>query len=310
MQSLAAQCSEKVSIEEYKRILFFVAKRSSRQFTKGWKMKLTKFMRKIVGQTNYKFIKIFGERNTGTNFLNQLVERNTRDIEILEHGKNKEIRNLLPDFPEKYHEFVDERMRDHLRIREFKDNFGFKHAVVSPSYLKASPKFANTIFIFISRNPFYFINSLYRRPYSIIPDPRDGKCMDDFLRQKILFHQRDNTDFPIAKSPVHLWSIKTGAAWRTHNSISNSIFIKYEELVNDPGEVLKRLKRMGVATTDEVDIPKKSTKGDAVDFFAYRRKTLGYNPKSDFNESQIEYILSEVDRQLCCELNYPTDVLQ
>ena len=41
-------------------------------------------------------VKVFGERNTGTNFLNQLLTRNT-DLNVLGHGNNDIPRQKLKE---------------------------------------------------------------------------------------------------------------------------------------------------------------------------------------------------------------------
>lgn len=38
-----------------------------------------------------KYLKVFGERNTGTNYLNQLLVKNVVEVKVLEHGTNAGI---------------------------------------------------------------------------------------------------------------------------------------------------------------------------------------------------------------------------
>lgn len=84
------------------------------------------------------YVKVFGERNTGTHFLNALLKHNT-DLKVLEHGVNSRAieraaailrsRSLASTSEEA--RFVLERMIDSERMAEYSSTFRWKHALVS-----------------------------------------------------------------------------------------------------------------------------------------------------------------------------------
>ena len=256
---------------------------------------------------SYSYVKVFGERNTGTNFLNALIRSNVVDAKVLEHGNNSEGDAQIKRFPPEYSMVVDERMRDHLRMREFHENFGFKHAFVDRKRLETSPKFSDTLFLFITRNPYYFLTSLFRRPYSIVPNPAPDASFDEFLRQPILLHEREYYDYPVVESPVHLWSLKTKNVLSAHREIPNSVLLKYEDLVANPHGHLASMAEMGLKTKAELSVPNYSTKGDPLSFRDYQRRTQEYNPTDHYSRENLKFVRDSLDLDMCAQLGYIAD---
>ena len=117
-------------------------------------------------------VKVFGERNTGTNFLNRLLSFNT-DLQVLRHGRAVSRTHLktLEDsarqlgsagpFSSQLRQLVLNRFVDEQRSNEYKSNFGWKHARVLVNDLQRSPHKEDTLFIFLIRNPWRFVSALH-----------------------------------------------------------------------------------------------------------------------------------------------------
>lgn len=120
----------------------------------------------IGEKTLKKYIKVFGERNTGTNFTNELIRRNIEGIELLEHGNNNRVEEIYKQFPQDW-SLLRERLIDRERGIEFERNFGWKHAFITQEMLMKSPRHHETLFVILIRNPFRFLYSLHRRPYNL-----------------------------------------------------------------------------------------------------------------------------------------------
>ena len=91
------------------------------------------------------FIKIFGERNTGTNYVEQLVKKNL-DCKVYKFDPNN-------------------------------NPSGWKHGVPKIDFFNPN----NTLFIVIERNLESWLNSMYHRPYHMIKP----KTFEDFISQPI-----------------------------------------------------------------------------------------------------------------------------
>ena len=129
------------------------------------------------------YIKVFGERNTGTNFLCKLLKDNS-NLNCLEHGSNKNINDLKNELIQKHFiqtslnkqldkqqlfALIKEQLIDKQRSLEFNLNFGWKHAKINPDRIKKCPLYEKTIFICLIRNPWRFTYALHKRPYNIFP---------------------------------------------------------------------------------------------------------------------------------------------
>ena len=253
-----------------------------------------------------RYFKVMGERNTGTNFLHQLIAGSTSGIEGLVHGSNDSVKKSTQGLPENLQYFARQRAIDILRKQEFSHNFGWKHARVDPAYLQQSPRFAETLFVFIVRNPFYFLSALFRRPYNLLPRAGDDKSR--FLRSPILLNERDNIcGTATLENPVRLWSIKTRSYVQTAAQIERALLIRYEDLVAQPDSILAMLAKKGAETAPNVQVPQQSTKGDNLTFGDYARKTAAYDYRSDHSASDIGFITEQLDAETLDQLGYRPD---
>lgn len=173
------------------------------------------------------FLKIFGERHTGTKYAARLIEANFDGVEVIE-GRGLELFEKLPS----------RWLIDHLYDVYFKVTypfvFGWKHSA-APSkelldmYWHVRKKFVR--FAFLVRDPYSWLLSLHRVPYDSQRLPRR---FEDFLRTPWNTRSRDNCCS--VASPMELWNIK-------NYSYLNSGFpmFRFEELVTEPEVFTKRV---------------------------------------------------------------------
>jgi hypothetical protein len=126
-----------------------------------------------------RYVQIFGERCSGTNFLTSLVYKNFRDIELTREFGGK-------------HWFI----RDHKPRPPGNNSTDFQ----SKRSLKNSD---DTLFLVIYRNPFDWLRSLHRKPYHA-PE-HWGLNFSDFIRKKWISYEtsRLNKDWPEAKDDYY-----------------------------------------------------------------------------------------------------------
>jgi hypothetical protein len=250
----------------------------------------------------YCYAKVFGERNCGTSFLQQLLRCNTA-LEVLSHGSNESALARVQALPAALQDFARERLLDQQRKNEFADNFGWKHAAVSPDYLQGGYRFHNTLFLFIVRNPFVFLASLYRRPYNAFRSEWPDKL--SFLTSAWLCNERDRLSDILLDSPVQLWNLKNASYLRTHSQLPNSVLLRYETLVQAPEQFLQTLhERFGIRLADPITIPQGSTKGDTIAYAEYLDRALSYAPGADFSAEELREIAARIDWPLYNELGY------
>lgn len=252
-------------------------------------------------------VKIFGERNTGTNFTEQFVKANFPALEVLHHPTTPDPQ-ITVAFPAPFANVVQERLIDDMRAREFDQHFGWKHARTDAAQLRSVPLFQDTGFIFLVRNPFAWLTSTLRRPYSLfsaaLMHGAEGD-MDAFLSSPILTNLRDNLDDVVIPSPMRLWSLKT----RAHRDCAvalgdRAIFMRYEDLITDVPGAARAIARWGFPMPTDLRVAARSTKGDGLSFQDYQARVRDYRPEKEFTSDQIQRILAGLDRALCAELGY------
>lgn len=258
-----------------------------------------------------KHVKVFGERNTGTHFLNALLECNT-DLEVLEHGANKRPierttaimrRHSLAGNSEEAR-YVLERMIDAERMVEYSSTFGWKHAAVSLSQLQSSPLFEDTQFIFLVRNPWRFISSLHHNPYHLIPRPPSDFL--SFLSTPFVATERDGFDDCFVASPVDFWNRKVGSYVEVMDQQCSCLLVRYEDLVLQPAEILTSL--AGVCrVAARLTIPEHTSptwKQGQRSYAEYREEVIGYDPRRQLGLAAYREIQSRLDPALLQRMGY------
>lgn len=146
-----------------------------------------------------KNIKIFGERNSGTNFLQNLIIKNVPRCKI-------------------YSSY-------------YKGGSGWKHGIPK---IKLFNNLNNTLFIFIIRNLNDWIKSMYFNPYSY-KKPCD---INYFLNNKLeIYEKRDDHDVNIyeyeKQNIIDLRYYKIKSYFNLYNKVNNALFINLTDLQND-----------------------------------------------------------------------------
>jgi hypothetical protein len=181
-------------------------------------------------------LKIYGERNSGTNYLKRLIRHNL-DIHILPDVLQKEYlcavdsvyvshlarqRNVPPR----------EVVADLYFEATFSQNLGWKHALVkSVDCLQKYAICSNDLsFVTLTKNPYSWLLSFYRRPYH------------QYWRKKPDFHtfltspwktvERENAPREFA-NPVELWNQKNASYLQLPKRFS-VLNLRYEDLLGDP----------------------------------------------------------------------------
>lgn len=247
-------------------------------------------------------VKIFGERNTGTNFLNQLLRKNT-DLKLLNHGSNNTARKRKDTLLRNINKYMGEKSENGVRISkatnildrlidqqrkdEYTLNYGWKHSAIEYEKLKTNDLYNETIFICLIRNPWRFVSSLHRRPYNLYPKV---KCdLVEFIKMPFLANERDGIKDIYLSNPVDLWNQKVESYFEVAKKSDRIMICYYEDIMINMPEFMERL-RPYCKISNKIEIPINSTKGDAKTFDDYKKETQSYNPKKDLGEEVYDLI--------------------
>lgn len=261
--------------------------------------------RKVCGLAD-RFIKVFGERNTGTRALIQMLGaldgvclRPTDAPAVLNLGRNAALRAQI------------DQMLTGKRRRHYRD------AVLDMEHLSACPTLAwkhaapiwddafvrhEASVIFMVRNPYAWAVSLARRPYH-----RHDVHSEDvlpFVCQPWLTLRRDNL-VPILASPMDLWNLKTAAYMRFVDLAGiGARILKFEDFVNDPVAVVRcTLDGFGICG-DGLQPVAYSTKDQATPASEIAADTRREIWRDDLNFEAIQAINERVDWDVANSFGY------
>lgn len=246
-------------------------------------------------------LKLYGERNTGTNYLAQLLVMNL-DVLILRGVPPRLLnvairRNLLP---------FTEKVQDAYHRLTFWYDLGWKHAFApSPGDVMSLPVARGGLrFLTVSKNPYSWALSLYAKPYNYYPVWETKPSFEEFLVSPPPFVARERAPGGL-RDPIDVWNRKNasyfslGTAFPTAN-------IRYEDILDGPQRVVEEL---GVT----LDIPKgdrgfqnhdASTKERGKDFSYYRDYYLQQAWRDKLTPEQIQLINERLDRSIVERLGY------
>ena len=155
-----------------------------------------------------KRIKIFGERNSGTNFINKLIKTNIKGVPIMGNSK---------------------------WVGDYKDGTGWKHGTPN---LELYNKMDDILFVFIIRDLNSWLKSMYVTPYHL----DTIKDVNMFLTKKIVANEKRWRDHPVYvdieethKTIMELRYYKINSYINACKNIKNAIIVNLEDLQQDRG---------------------------------------------------------------------------
>lgn len=156
-----------------------------------------------------KKIKIYGERNSGTNYLEQLLKKNIKNVDILLSG--------------------------------YKSGSGWKHGFPN---MKLFNNLDDVLFIFIIRDFKSWLKSMYKQPYHYIPQ----NTFEEFINNKLnIKDNRIDHDVNInsleKQNIIDLRYLKINSYLDFFNKVNNAIFINLEDLQNNTVKFLDFLNK-------------------------------------------------------------------
>ena len=259
-------------------------------------------------------LKIYGERNTGTNYLSRLVALNLDVDELI--GVMPKLRGVVP----KPVLALEKRLRRRDRVTDayfaltYGRNLGWKHALVEPERIARRLNGARQrgCVVTITKNPYSWLLSMHRRPYKKAQFFGARPTLEEFLRTpwKTVGRERVPQMIP---TPVDLWNVKNAAYLRLKETVP-ALNVKYEDILEDPAGLIQLIATtfsLG-RTSDRFQDYSQSTKagwpqGDPdrdKDSNYYRDYYLNERWKSKLSPEAIRFINERLDRGLMDQFGY------
>lgn len=234
-------------------------------------------------------IKVFGERNTGTNVIIRMLSV---------HLRVKSLRGDPPWWWEKRLGTSDLSTRVYFSLTGW-SNHGWKHAAPGQRLQKS-----RCVFIALFKNPYAWLLSLHKRPYH------------NWEARNLSFPDFLNSPWPLTVFeglprgrylPVHLWNEKNRAYLKLTEASDRGLAITYEDVLRNPHEFVRKVADLaGVTCPGDVRLPDSGVKSAdrGVTVRDYRRHYLGEQWRTELTANDVENINKEIDLELVKTLGY------
>lgn len=254
-------------------------------------------------------LKIFGERNSGTNYVEQLVLRNF-DVEVLRgvapvpSFAMRAFRRIVGLFSMRTADDLLERNRDRFFRDHFDQSLGWKHARV-PVEKYDDATFSRVGFLMLVKHPYAWALSLFRRPYHSGRRPEDGWTFERFLEAPYRVVEREELGRE-ALCPAEIWNRKAASYVELERQAPFSLTCKYENfLSSEDGELARVEERFGIRRQRHERV-EASTKGDDKSHADYAAYYLGERWREKLSSEAISIMNAGFDRSLVEHFGYST----
>lgn len=237
-------------------------------------------------------IKLYGERNTGTNYLTRLLGINL-DAHQLPGGTPLWLKRLQRTMP------GQEWLRDTYFALTYLRNLGWKHAC-APTYsdLDTYRRAHGPVgFVTLTKNPYSWLWSLYHRPYHHAPVT--GQSFEDFLSTPWPLVARDRCSANTLETPIQLWNIKN-RSYIGLRSYARTVPLTYENLLRDPAPLIEAIAESCGAIRKSTSFTnyRISTKDPDRNWIIYSNYYLKEEWKKEISKKSIDIINKNIDHDI------------
>jgi hypothetical protein len=258
------------------------------------------------GQMTVLYTKIFGERNSGANYLSKLIDKNFATYQLRGDFDldRRVLRRALQAVRPRERADLSTRLQDENHQRILYSDFGWTHAAPPVDIVRSAPHSASTVFVVITKHPVFFLTSLHARPENPL-SRAEGQTFEQFLMTPWPLFTRDNLGPSDIESPIQLWNEKMKASLELREAAERVVYIRYEDLLIDFQSTLATLSEFIPATTDNFGHIRRATRGkEDLRYEDFRRRYRFARIKQDYRKRDLEYIYRKVDSDVLRDLGY------
>lgn len=237
-------------------------------------------------------LKVYGERNSGTRYLESLVARNLR-VHLLRGEAPRFVNWLGAD---------REAMRDRYFRLTVRRNLGWKHRLPPGAAELQQPGSAGAAarFLTLVKNPYSWVLSMLRRPYSA------GRRFDSLAQLVTSPWETVGRECAPARFPdaVAMWNAK--AAANLALPAGRVVNLRYEDLLADPeAAVAAAARELGLeCRPGPFRNQESSTKGSRATFVDYRRYYLESRWREKLSDHELRLVSERLDRAVMSACGY------
>ena len=252
-----------------------------------------------------KSVKIYGERNSGTNALEKALAENfsCQLIPGVTDLKREVIQNHLRDWAGAASDLplLTESLIDNSIIAQMGKHLGWKHACPPLQAIASHPDQAAIVFVTISKDPYRWLLSFYQKPYHRLIG--NGRSFSQFIRQPWLTVRRDHCQFPLLPNPIHLYNTKLASHLALQDATTNCVSMTYSDFLFQFDRVMERLSGFLTPVHEQYRRPEASTKEAGVTFDDYLQKYR--KPiEEQMSDEDRAFINSQLDRSVVERAGY------
>ncbi len=254
-------------------------------------------LRNCASSGDVPLMKIYGERNSGTIYLSELIRLNF---------VCKELRGFVP-WPVTGLQLVlpgRESVKDAFFSTTFGSNLGWKHMRAKPveELKRYSISSRRLHFVTITKNPYSWLLSMHRRPYHQHYDA--PLSFEEFLTTPWQTTGRDGTKETVS-NPVELWNLKNGSYLNLNQGFP-ALNLRYEDVLCDPQRAMKQVESEFKLqrSTPEFRNYERSTKETSKDSAYYKDYYLNERWREKLSADAVEVINSCLDQELVQRFGY------
>jgi hypothetical protein len=255
-------------------------------------------------------VKVFGERNSGTHYIANLISLNfrCRQLRGTANLRQESLLSELAGLPSRERMQKREKLTDEAILSRLQQDLGWKHGCVHFDVLEQNSAYAQgTLFVVIHKHPADWLRSFHQRPYNALR-PVKNQSFGDFIRQPWEASRKENLPLDRASLlPISIWNEKH-RSWLCLRKrgyhvlfLKNSDFLSsFEDAVAPLSELLER-KQDSPAGLRNMD---RATKGSADSLEDLRRKYVNSAPFEGYSDKDLRFVEKELDSTILHDLNY------
>ena len=188
------------------------------------------------------FVKIMGERNSGTNFtVRTLLENFDIEADVRGLGLPKLQKFIISRWflPPAVSHYLEDYFWLQVHLKSLSTHGGWKHAPITPNLIEKFVSKPDRQIVCVVRHPLAWARSMHRNPFHAID--KIPKNFDSFLSMQWHPRPRDGMGKAPLPSPLVLWREKVRNYLAIAEEYDNIHVIRYEDLLLDPAPVMARL---------------------------------------------------------------------
>jgi hypothetical protein len=249
------------------------------------------------------YAKVYGERNTGTNYVTELLRRNFAVHCLQSYNRIHDyVGPMARNLPEEPAGGLRNALLDLDCRRTMLSDFGWKHGVPPRDLVASAPHAKQTLFVCIAKHPVAWLRSLASRPYNLVDDV--PKTFSGFIRQDWTPAWRDNMPGCTKINVVDLWNVKNASLLDLETVAERCLVVAYEEILRDPESFLSSAGSHLIARGRDYIWSLPSTKGDGITFEQYRQKYREQNICGSLSAPDMVFIQDRIDKSVMQAFGY------